>query len=135
MKNSKELGAIGVVLCSPPGNKSSSEKTSRNSLMNGGSMNLDIKNDASAYSNGASPITEASSLLGGNHPHSRSTVMKTPTKSINASGSETGLTRHEKVKSKSSEFYSFVNKSNSFDEPVLRFSVPFRNNPLLKELK
>lgn len=129
-----------MVLVGTPGNKSSSGRTSRNSHShaNGCSINLDVKTGGCVYSNGASPTTEGSSLLPGNYAHSKSVVAIGSVKWTNATGSDSGLIRHENGNGRSLDLNSGMNKSSPFldhDEPVLRFSVPFRNNPLLKELK
>jgi hypothetical protein len=136
VRNSNDFATI--VLCGTPGQKSSSGRTSRNSHANGFSVNLDVKTGGCVYSNGTSPTTDASSLLPGNFNHSRPVVAIGSVKWTNATGSDGGLIRHEVVSGKSLDLCGGMNKSSPFldhDEPVLRFSVPFRNNPLLKELK
>ena len=137
-RHSNDIIAVGKALSGTNGHRSSSGKNSGNSMIGAmGNGNYEAKSGSFNYMMAASPTTEATNATSG-FCHSRSTGVLGAVKWNGiGTGSEGGIVRQESPPSgqRALEPGIGVNRSSPFlhhDEPVLRFSVPFRNNPMLR---
>jgi hypothetical protein len=140
-RHSNDIIAVSKALSGTNGHRSSSGRNSGNSTMGGvANGNYEVKSGSFHYMTGTSPTTEATNMTSG-FCHSRSTGVLGAMAAIKwngvGTGSEGGIVRQESPPTgqRALEPGIGVNRSSPFlhhDEPVLRFSVPFRNNPMLR---